>query len=47
MGKEDDHHRRSGGKVGIPWVGRDSQAQWETCLWFSTQRLFHGWQLGV
>ena len=34
--------RRGCGKVGIPRVGRDSQAQWETCFWFSTERLFHG-----
>jgi hypothetical protein len=33
--------RRGCGKVGIPPLLRDFQAEWETCFWFSTQRLFH------
>src|SRR5260370_31773397 len=33
--------RRGCGKVGIPRLLRDFQAQWKTCFWFSTQRLFH------
>src|SRR6266403_404235 len=33
--------RRGCGKVGIPRFLRDSQAQWEPCLWVSTERLSH------
>src|SRR6266853_3082948 len=33
--------RRGCGKVGIPRLLRDFQAQWKTCFLFSTQRLFH------
>src|SRR5580704_3588138 len=36
-----DRRRRGCGKVGIPRLLRDFQAQWKTCLWFSTERLFH------
>ncbi|MBZ5641906.1 MAG: hypothetical protein LAO19_04035 [Acidobacteriia bacterium] len=35
------HRRRGCGKVGIPRRLRDSQAQWKSCFYFSTQRLFH------
>src|ERR1019366_3150073 len=33
--------RRGCGKVGIPRLLRNFQAQWEPCLWVSTERLFH------
>src|ERR1700719_5177331 len=33
--------RRGCGKVGIPRLLRDFQAQWKTWFWFSTERLFH------
>src|SRR5882762_2936598 len=36
-----DRRRRGCGKVGIPRPLRDFQAQWEPCLWVSTERLFH------
>src|ERR1700676_2369221 len=36
-----DRRLRGCGKVGIPRLLRDSQAQWKTCSWFSTERLFH------
>ncbi len=32
--------RRGCGKVGIPPVLRDFQAEWKTCFWFSTEWLF-------
>src|SRR5579872_4503857 len=36
-----DRRRRGCGKVGIPRLLRDFQAQWKTCFWFSKKRLFH------
>src|SRR5258708_39874562 len=33
--------RRGCGKVGIPRLLRNSQTQWEPCLWVSTERLAH------
>src|SRR5882762_11022153 len=36
-----DRRRRGCGKVGIPRLLRDSQAQWKTWFWFSTERLLH------
>jgi hypothetical protein len=33
--------RRGCGKVEIPQGLRDFQAEWETRVWFSTERLFH------
>src|SRR5260221_13826193 len=42
-----DRRRRGCGKVGIPRLLRDFQAQWKTCFWFSTERLFHSLFLAI